>query len=181
MSSLLWFWVLLYDWGNACFSVRHLFSRYNDSSSSSFVFTLFMYWFIFSTVVDGKIKVWLYDLIGSRVDYDAPGHWCTTMAYSADRTRLIHHVISTVALHHALFMSVLNYLYNTLRLKTSGKWYRLFSCGTSKEGESYLVEWNESEGDIKRNYQGFRKHSTDVLQFDTTKNRFLAAGDEFND
>uniref|UniRef100_A0A0C9S7I8 TSA: Wollemia nobilis Ref_Wollemi_Transcript_13460_4098 transcribed RNA sequence n=1 Tax=Wollemia nobilis TaxID=56998 RepID=A0A0C9S7I8_9CONI len=98
--------------------------------------------FIFSTALDGKIKAWLYDLMGSRVDYDAPGHWCTTMAYSADGTRL-------------------------------------FSCGTSKEGESYLVEWNESEGAIKRTYQGFRKCIMGVVHFDTTKNRFLAAGDEF--
>ncbi|KAG6546023.1 hypothetical protein Mapa_012428 [Marchantia paleacea] len=98
--------------------------------------------FIFSTAIDGKIKAWLYDLLGSRVDYDAPGHWCTTMAYSADGTRL-------------------------------------FSCGTSKEGESYLVEWNESEGAIKRTYSGFRKRSLGVVQFDTTRNRFLAAGDEF--
>lgn len=43
--------------------------------------------FIFSTAIDGKIKAWLYDGMGSRVDYDAPGHWCTTMAYSADGTR----------------------------------------------------------------------------------------------
>ncbi|XP_052209602.1 protein TOPLESS-RELATED PROTEIN 2-like isoform X2 [Diospyros lotus] len=98
--------------------------------------------FIFSTAIDGKIKAWLYDCLGSRVDYDAPGLWCTTMAYSADGTRL-------------------------------------FSCGTSKEGESHLVEWNESEGAIKRTYSGFRKRSLDVVQFDTTKNRFLAAGDEF--
>ncbi|XP_024384335.1 protein TOPLESS-RELATED PROTEIN 2 isoform X4 [Physcomitrium patens] len=98
--------------------------------------------FIFSTAIDGKIKAWLYDLLGSRVDYDAPGHWCTTMAYSADGTRL-------------------------------------FSCGTSKDGESYLVEWNESEGAIKRTYSGFRKRSAGVVQFDTTRNRFLAAGDEF--
>ncbi|KAG2294651.1 hypothetical protein Bca52824_041320 [Brassica carinata] len=28
--------------------------------------------FIFSTAVDGKIKAWLYDNMGSRVDYDAP-------------------------------------------------------------------------------------------------------------
>ena len=56
---------------------------------------------------------------------------------------------------------------------------RLFSCGTSKELESYLVEWNESEGAIKRTYGGFRKRSLGVVQFDTTKNRFLAAGDEF--
>ncbi|MFS7928068.1 putative transcription factor WD40-like family [Helianthus anomalus] len=98
--------------------------------------------FIFSTAIDGKIKAWLYDGLGSRVDYDAPGLWCTTMAYSADGTRL-------------------------------------FSCGTSKEGEAHLVEWNESEGAIKREYSGFRKRSMGVVQFDTTKNRFLAAGDEF--
>ncbi|XVF41623.1 hypothetical protein PTKIN_Ptkin01aG0294400 [Pterospermum kingtungense] len=98
--------------------------------------------FIFSTAIDGKIKAWLYDCMGSRVDYDAPGLWCTTMAYSADGTRL-------------------------------------FSCGTSKDGESHLVEWNESEGAIKRTYSGFRKRSLGVVQFDTTRNRFLAAGDEF--
>ncbi|MQM06666.1 hypothetical protein Taro_039491 [Colocasia esculenta] len=98
--------------------------------------------FIFSTAIDGKIKAWLYDCLGSRVDYDAPGLWCTTMAYSADGTRL-------------------------------------FSCGTSKEGESHLVEWNETEGSIKRTYSGFRKRSTGVVQFDTTRNHFLAAGDEF--
>ncbi|KAJ9185566.1 hypothetical protein P3X46_005184 [Hevea brasiliensis] len=98
--------------------------------------------FIFSTAIDGKIKAWLYDSLGSRVDYDAPGLWCTMMAYSADGTRL-------------------------------------FSCGTSKEGESHLVEWNESEGTIKRTYSGFRKRSSGVVQFDTTRSRFLAAGDEF--
>ncbi|KAH7668741.1 WD40 repeat-containing protein [Dioscorea alata] len=98
--------------------------------------------FIFSTAIDGKIKAWLYDCMGSRVDYDAPGHWCTTMAYSADGSRL-------------------------------------FSCGTSKDGESHLVEWNETEGSVKRTYSGFKRRSLGVVQFDTTRNRFLAAGDEF--
>ncbi|CAK7345436.1 unnamed protein product [Dovyalis caffra] len=98
--------------------------------------------FIFSTATDGKIKAWLYDHMGSRVDYDAPGHSSTTMAYSADGTRL-------------------------------------FSCGTNKEGESHLVEWNESEGAVKRAYNGLAKRSAGVVKFDTTKNRFLAAGDEF--
>ncbi|KAH9683637.1 Topless-related protein 2 [Citrus sinensis] len=97
--------------------------------------------FIFSTAVDGKIKAWLYDNVGSRVDYDAPGLWCTTMLYSADGSRL-------------------------------------FSCGTSKEGDSYLVEWNESEGALKRTYIGFRKKSAGVVQFDTTRNRILAAGED---
>ncbi|KAI4369377.1 hypothetical protein MLD38_017820 [Melastoma candidum] len=97
--------------------------------------------FIFSTAVDGKIKAWLYDNIGSRVDYDAPGHGCTRMLYSADGSRL-------------------------------------FSCGTSKDGDSFLVEWNESEGAIKRTYTGFRKKSAGVVQFDTTQNRFLAVGED---
>ncbi|XP_059459143.1 topless-related protein 4-like isoform X1 [Corylus avellana] len=98
--------------------------------------------FIFSTAIDGRIKAWLYDNMGSRVDYDAPGQSCTTMAYSADGTRL-------------------------------------FSCGTNKGGESHLVEWNESEGAIKRVYNGLGKQSVGVVQFDTTKSRFLAAGDDF--
>ncbi|KAL7259747.1 hypothetical protein ACSBR1_005592 [Camellia fascicularis] len=98
--------------------------------------------FIFSTATDGKIKAWLYDDMGSRVDYDAPGHSSITMSYSADGTRL-------------------------------------FSCGTNKEGDSFLVEWNESEGAVKRTYHGLGKRSVGVVQFDTTKNRVLAAGDEF--
>ncbi|GLT98415.1 hypothetical protein SLE2022_159200 [Rubroshorea leprosula] len=98
--------------------------------------------FIFSTATDGKIKAWLYDNLGSRVDYNAPGHSSTTMAYSANGARL-------------------------------------FSCGTNKEGESHLVEWNESEGTVKRTYLGLGKRSVGAVQFDTTKNRFLAAGDEF--
>lgn len=57
-------------------------------------------------------------------------------------------------------------------------WIRLFSCGTSKEGESYLIEWNESNGTIKRTYCGLQKHSVGVVQFDTTRNRFLAVGDD---
>ncbi|XP_075509796.1 topless-related protein 4-like isoform X1 [Primulina tabacum] len=99
--------------------------------------------FIFSTATDGKIKAWLYDNLGSRVDYDAPGHSSTTMAYSADGTRL-------------------------------------FSCGTNKEGDSYLVEWNESEGAVKRTYTGLSKRAAGgIVQFDTLKNRILAAGDDF--
>lgn len=56
--------------------------------------------------------------------------------------------------------------------------FRLFSCGTGKDGDSHLVEWNESEGAIKRTYTGFRKKSAGVLQFDTTQNHFLAVGED---
>ncbi|KAF3964379.1 hypothetical protein CMV_011330 [Castanea mollissima] len=55
---------------------------------------------------------------------------------------------------------------------------RLFSCGT-REGEPYLVEWNENDGAIKRVYNGLWKRSVGVVQFDTMQNRFLATGDEF--
>lgn len=96
--------------------------------------------FIFSTSVDGKIKVWLYDEYGARVHFDAPGLACMTMAYSSD-TR------------------------------------RLFSCGTNKNGESFLVEWDESEGDAKKTYQGLCKNSSAVVQFGTIKDKFLAAAD----
>lgn len=56
---------------------------------------------------------------------------------------------------------------------------RLFSCGTSKDGESHIVEWNENEGHVKRTYQGLNKRSLGIVQFDSTKNRFLAVGDEY--
>lgn len=41
-----------------------------------------------------------------------------------------------------------------------------------------MVEWNESEGAIKRTYSGFRKKSAGVVQFDTAKDHFLAAGED---
>lgn len=56
---------------------------------------------------------------------------------------------------------------------------RFFSCGTNKDGESHIVEWDENEGVAKRSYVGLGKRAMGVVQFDTTKNRFLAAGDEF--
>ncbi|KAJ4908640.1 Topless-related protein 4 [Raphanus sativus] len=97
--------------------------------------------FVFSTATDGKVKTWLYDELGARGTYDAPGHSSSRMAYSSNGTRL-------------------------------------FSCGTNNEGESFLVEWEDSEGSIKRTYQGLGQRAVGIVQFDTTKNRFLAAGDE---
>jgi len=67
-----------------------------------------VYKFIFSKTLDGKIKAWLYDLMGSRVDYDAPDQWFTIMTYSANGTRLIHRVISALALCYALLMLIID-------------------------------------------------------------------------
>ncbi|KAG5022784.1 hypothetical protein JHK82_018691 [Glycine max] len=71
-----------------------------------------------------------------------------------------------------------NNMYQLSYLLYSADGSRSFSCGTSKDGESFLVEWNESEGAIKRTYNEFRKKSTGVVQFDTTQNQFLAAGED---
>lgn len=133
--------------------------------------------FIFSTSLDGKIKAWLYDNMGSRVDYEAPGRWCTTMAYSADGMRLIRTENFSFLLadfNLALADDDDDALFSHCWCLSC----RLFSCGTSKEGETHIVEWNESEGSIKRTYVGFWKRSMGVVQFDTTRNRYLAAGDE---
>lgn len=58
------------------------------------------------------------------------------------------------------------------------KTVRLFSCGTNPEGESFLVEWDESEGSIRRVYKGLAENLLDVVQFATSNNKCLAAGDD---
>ncbi|XP_074312651.1 topless-related protein 4-like isoform X2 [Silene latifolia] len=73
--------------------------------------------------------------------------------------------------------------YNTPGFSSTRMYYssdktRLFSCGTNEERESFIVEWDEINGYIKRSYIGLSKTSIDAIQFDTTRNRFLAAGDE---
>lgn len=97
--------------------------------------------FLFSTAVDGKIKAWLYDTLGARMNYDAPGLGCTRMAYTANGERL-------------------------------------FSCGTNKDGKSFLVEWNVCQGSVKRTYKGLKSCPASVVQFGTIKNQLLAAGDD---
>ncbi|KAL0784144.1 hypothetical protein Bca101_000389 [Brassica carinata] len=43
--------------------------------------------FVFSAATDGKVRTWLYDELGARGTYDAPGHSLIRMAYSSDGTR----------------------------------------------------------------------------------------------
>ena len=66
--------------------------------------------FVFSTSVDGKIKAWLYDMMGSRVDYDAPGRSCTTMAYSADGRRFIYWNFYTILMFSFQFNPIMENL-----------------------------------------------------------------------
>ncbi|KAK1434049.1 hypothetical protein QVD17_10967 [Tagetes erecta] len=69
------------------------------------------------------------------------------------------------------------YIWTRLTYSTDGS--RLFSSGSNNDRDLYLVEWNESEGTVKRAYHGLGKQFAGVVQFDTVK-RFLAAGDEFS-
>ncbi|KAK8960693.1 Topless-related protein 1 [Platanthera guangdongensis] len=107
---------------------------------------------------DKTIKVW--DAITGVVQYTYEGHEAPVYSICPHSKENIHFIFST-------------------SLDGKIKAWLLFSCGTSKEGDSYIVEWNESEGSVKRTYSGFQKRSNGVVQFDTTKNRFLAAGDDF--
>lgn len=40
-----------------------------------------------------------------------------------------------------------------------------------------MVEWNENQGSIERNYLGLDRCSSGVVEFDISINRYLAAGD----
>ena len=42
---------------------------------------------LLSTSTNGEIKAWLFENMGLRVAYDAPGNSCMRMAYSADGKR----------------------------------------------------------------------------------------------
>ncbi|CAN6694243.1 unnamed protein product [Malus baccata var. baccata] len=111
--------------------------------------------FFVSTSVNGKIKAWLYNNMGYQVDYDASDHSITTMAYGADGKRLVNHSFQMLLRPTPIFQA------------------------TRKDGESHVVEWNENDGVIKRNYVGFQKPSSGVVQFDTSKNKYLSVGDDY--
>lgn len=76
------------------FCYVYILSRLLNCRAQAFyiIYPVYFCQFIFSTATDGKIKAWLYDNIGSRVDYDAPGHSSTAMTYSADGSRFLHPV-----------------------------------------------------------------------------------------
>jgi len=51
---------------------------------------------------------------------------------------------------------------------------RFFSCGV---GADTLVEWDETEGKIKRTYKGFINEKENLVRFDTALNKYLVLGD----
>ncbi|KAK6242997.1 hypothetical protein QUC31_009406 [Theobroma cacao] len=55
---------------------------------------------------------------------------------------------------------------------------RLFTCGTSKDGQSFLAEWCQYQQVVERIYEGFTMKSAAVVSFDIGQNQFLAAGED---
>lgn len=58
----------------------------------------------------------------------------------------------------------------------------MFSCGTSKEGDTFLVQWSANHGIVddeakRKIYSGFTKKSARIAHFDIT-NQFLAVGED---
>mmetsp|Transcript_11414 Transcript_11414/g.32382 ORF Transcript_11414/g.32382 Transcript_11414/m.32382 type:complete len:852 (-) Transcript_11414:806-3361(-) len=56
---------------------------------------------------------------------------------------------------------------------------RVFSCGVGTyNGESTLVEWQEAQGKVSRQYVGYLNPGEKLARFDTAANRFILAGDD---
>ncbi|KAL1196124.1 Topless-related protein 3 [Cardamine amara subsp. amara] len=64
------------------------------------------------------------------------------------------------------------------RLLYSADGRKLFSCGTSQLGTSSLMEITEAKGTIKKVYNGLTTQLGGVVQFQSSKNHFLAAGED---
>ncbi|XP_017983146.1 PREDICTED: topless-related protein 1 isoform X1 [Theobroma cacao] len=139
---------------------------------------------------DKIIKVW--DAITGVQMHNLEGHEAPVYSLCPHYKEDIHFIFST-----SVDGKIKAWLYDNLRARVhfdapglacttmaysadsrSELFHRLFSCGTNKNGESFLVEWNESEGGAKRTYQGLCKNSSAVVQFGLTKDKFLAAADD---
>ncbi|KAI3844774.1 hypothetical protein MKX03_003418 [Papaver bracteatum] len=104
---------------------------------------------------DKSIKVW--DAVTGAKQYTFEGHEAP---------------VFSVCPHYKENIQIKAWLYDNLGS-------RVDNDAPGQGCTTMLLENNESEGTVKRTYIGFRKRSTGVVQFDTTKNRFLAVGDEF--
>ncbi|KAA8521604.1 hypothetical protein F0562_012277 [Nyssa sinensis] len=134
---------------------------------------------------DKLIQVW--DVTTGAKQYTFQGHEAPVYSVCAHVKERIHFLFSMSTngeikawLYDNLGSRVTNEApgHCCARMAYSADGKRLFSCGTTKDGESYFVEWDVSEGCVKRTYQGLQNCSSDVVQFDTSNNRFLAAGDD---
>ncbi|KAL8155491.1 topless-related protein 2-like [Apium graveolens] len=133
---------------------------------------------------DKLVKVW--DMSGRKL-YNFEGHDAPVYSICPYQKENMEFILST-----ATNGKIKAWIYDNMVTKVDtvapGRWCtkmlysadgnRLFSCGTSKYGYSYLVEWNPEEGTIIGVFSGLSKKSVGVVQFDTTQNKYLAAGED---
>ncbi|KAJ8534956.1 hypothetical protein K7X08_016684 [Anisodus acutangulus] len=140
--------------------------------------------FVITCGEDKLVKVW--DTVTGAIQYTFEGHGAPVYSLCAHEKGDIHFIFSTstngeikVWLFHNSEPKVsyeapdrccMRMIYST-----DGK--RLFSCGTNKDGDSHIVEWDETEGFIARTYLGLGTCSSGVVRFDISSNKYVAAGD----
>lgn len=56
---------------------------------------------------------------------------------------------------------------------------RLFMSGQNMQGGPYIGEWCFSRGIVKHTYEGLGNKYVGKINFDSTRNQFLAAGDQY--
>ncbi|XP_071909863.1 topless-related protein 1-like [Coffea arabica] len=136
---------------------------------------------------DKLIKVW--DSMTGSKQYICEGHGAPVYSLCAHLKEDIHFVFSTSTNGEIKAWMFDNDNtgprvaldapgHSCMRMAYSADGKRLFSCGTNEDGDSYLVEWEDTEGFITQSYDGLSKSSAAIVQFSTCRNRFLVAGDE---
>ncbi|KAK3238623.1 hypothetical protein CYMTET_51381 [Cymbomonas tetramitiformis] len=134
---------------------------------------------------DGFVKVW--DLKAGAVLQTFRGHEGPVYSVCPFEKDNLKHIFST-----GKDGKVKAWIYDDREARVSyvapGRWAthmvyskdgrRLFSCGTGRENQPTLVEWNEIEGKLIRQYMGFHNTSEALVRMDVTADGYLAVGDE---
>ncbi|CAK9188200.1 unnamed protein product [Ilex paraguariensis] len=126
---------------------------------------------------DKLVQVW--DVISGAKQYTFEGHGAPVYTVCPHVKETIHFIFST-----STNGEIKAWLYDNMGSRvaydTPGHCCMRMAYGADgkRDGVSYIVEWDQTEGYLMRTYVGLHKCSAGVVQFDTSKNRFLAAGDD---
>ncbi|XP_022003682.1 topless-related protein 4 [Helianthus annuus] len=164
---------------------RHLEIEAHAGHVSDLAFTIRHKKLIFITCGEDKtVKLW--DATTGANFFVFEGHDAPVTSICPHTKDNVQYIFSTAtdgkikAWLHADRVSKIDYEtpgYVWTQMAYSSDGSRFFSCGSREDRVSFLVEWAESQGTVKRQYIGLGKQHVGVMQFDTA-NRFLAAGDE---
>ncbi|MCD9639571.1 WD domain protein [Datura stramonium] len=140
--------------------------------------------FIITCGEDKLVKVW--NTVNGARQYTFEGHGAPVYSLCTNEKENVHFLFSTSTngeIKAWLFensgprLSFETPCHCCMRILYSADGKRLFSCGTNKDGDSRMVEWNETKGYVERSYLGLDRCSSGVVQFDISCNKYVAAGD----